>query len=123
MNSNSYAKIMSQIEDLEKLAAKARKAELTSVIKEVKKQIKTYGLTAADLGLLGSARSEQKGTQSVTKTKGSIKKARKLAQRGPAPVRFRGPNGETWSGRGKQPRWLVAALAGGSSIESYKVHG
>lgn len=28
---------------------------------------------------------------------------------------------ETWSGRGKQPRWLVTALAAGSNIEDFKI--
>src|ERR1035437_1864950 len=27
---------------------------------------------------------------------------------------------ETWSGRGKQPRWLVSALKAGSNIEDFK---
>ena len=28
---------------------------------------------------------------------------------------------ETWSGRGKQPRWLVSALKAGGNIEDFKV--
>ncbi len=28
-----------------------------------------------------------------------------------APIKFRGPNGETWSGRGLAPRWLAALEA------------
>jgi len=28
---------------------------------------------------------------------------------------------ETWSGRGKQPRWLVAALKSGQSLDSFKI--
>ncbi len=28
---------------------------------------------------------------------------------------------ETWSGRGKQPRWLVAALRSGSKLEDFKI--
>lgn len=29
---------------------------------------------------------------------------------------------ETWSGRGKQPRWLVAALKSGRKIDDFKIH-
>jgi DNA-binding protein H-NS len=29
--------------------------------------------------------------------------------------------GETWSGRGKQPRWLVAELRAGRTIEEFKI--
>lgn len=28
---------------------------------------------------------------------------------------------ETWSGRGKQPRWLVSALKAGGNIDDYKI--
>lgn len=28
---------------------------------------------------------------------------------------------ETWSGRGKQPRWLVAALQSGHKLEDFKI--
>lgn len=35
------------------------------------------------------------------------KKTRKLSRKsGPVAAKFLGPNGETWSGRGRQPRWL-----------------
>ncbi|MET4217640.1 DNA-binding protein H-NS [Bradyrhizobium sp. LB14.3] len=29
---------------------------------------------------------------------------------------------ETWSGRGKQPRWLVAALQSGHTLEEFRIH-
>ena len=38
-----------------------------------------------------------------------------------APVKYRGPNGEPWAGRGMKPRWLTAALAEGRSIEEFAV--
>ena len=37
--------------------------------------------------------------------------------------KYRNPSepGETWSGRGKQPRWLVKALAVGGSLEDFRI--
>jgi DNA-binding protein H-NS len=37
--------------------------------------------------------------------------------------RYRNPDNhsETWSGRGKQPRWLAAALTKGRAIEEFKI--
>jgi DNA-binding protein H-NS len=37
--------------------------------------------------------------------------------------RYRNPDNhsETWSGRGKQPRWLAAALTRGRTIEDFKI--
>jgi len=29
--------------------------------------------------------------------------------------------GETWSGRGKQPRWIVAALQSGHKLEEFRI--
>ena len=48
------------------------------------------------------------------KANGGTKKQNKVA------IKYR--DGEsTWSGRGSQPRWLKAALAGGKSIEDFAV--
>jgi DNA-binding protein H-NS len=35
--------------------------------------------------------------------------------------KYRGPNGETWTGRGLKPRWLAAALKGGNKIEQFLI--
>lgn len=37
------------------------------------------------------------------------------------PVKYRDASGNTWSGRGLQPNWLKAALASGSTLESFRV--
>lgn len=39
----------------------------------------------------------------------------------PVPVKFRGPNGETWSGRGRMPKWLQALEAEGKSRKDFAV--
>ncbi len=38
--------------------------------------------------------------------------------------KYRNPKneGETWSGRGKQPRWLVAELANGRELSDFLIH-
>lgn len=35
--------------------------------------------------------------------------------------KYRGPDGETWTGRGLKPRWLAAALKSGSKIEQFLI--
>jgi DNA-binding protein H-NS len=38
--------------------------------------------------------------------------------------KYRNPQtAETWSGRGKRPRWLVAAMKSGRKIEEFKIDG
>ena len=37
------------------------------------------------------------------------------------PPKYRGPNGETWSGRGMTPRWLSAEIKGGANLEDFAI--
>jgi DNA-binding protein H-NS len=37
------------------------------------------------------------------------------------PPKYRSPSGETWSGRGARPRWLVAVLKGGNRLEEFLI--
>ena len=36
-------------------------------------------------------------------------------------VKYRGPNGEEWSGRGRQPHWLTALMAEGRNREEFRL--
>jgi DNA-binding protein H-NS len=47
-------------------------------------------------------------------------KRKSLAGRKVAP-KYRGPNGETWAGRGAQPRWLTAAVKQGKRRELFLI--
>lgn len=38
-----------------------------------------------------------------------------------SPAKYRGPNGETWSGRGLMPRWLQVLIDQGGTKEQYQV--
>jgi DNA-binding protein H-NS len=51
---------------------------------------------------------------------------RDIPQPRPYPLvtpKFRNPDSpsETWSGRGKQPRWVAALLARGSSLDDFRI--
>ena len=50
--------------------------------------------------------------------KGKLKVVKSKAQVAP---KFRGPNGEAWSGRGLTPRWLSTLIAQGQTKESFAV--
>lgn len=51
---------------------------------------------------------------------GSSRRTRRDAGE-PVPVKFRGPSGETWSGRGRMPKWLQALEAEGKSRADFAV--
>lgn len=48
------------------------------------------------------------------------KKERKV-MKGNVPVKYRGPNGEEWSGRGRLPKWVQEAEAEGKSREEFRI--
>lgn len=41
--------------------------------------------------------------------------------RGKQPAKYRGPNGEEWSGRGPAPRWMKPYLAKGKTKEDFLI--
>ena len=46
---------------------------------------------------------------------GSTLKGRKV------PLKYRGPKGEAWAGRGAKPRWLVAAMKSGKRLDEFLI--
>jgi len=119
MPRRSYEAIRKQIEKLE---AQARRLEQAAA--EKKKQavaqvlalMKKLGVSTDDLG---STRPRRRRA-----AKGAAKKraAKKRAAKKPVAPKFRnGKTGETWSGRGRTPRWLAALEAQGKSLDDYRV--
>lgn len=104
----TYLELKEQAEKLLAEAERMREQEIADAIADIKRKIELYGLTAADLGF---ARAAGPGS-----SRGG--KAAKPA----ATIKYRGPNGETWSGgRGRKPQWVADALAQGRSLEDFAV--
>lgn len=102
----TYLELKAKAEKMLQEAEELRIKELADVIAEMKVKISQYGITGADLGLSAPA---------ATK-KTSFKKAA-----GGLPAKYRGPNGEEWSGRGRQPQWLITAVEQGKSKEDFAI--
>jgi DNA-binding protein H-NS len=87
---------------LEKEIELTRKQERAEAINKVRALMSQYGLTVSDLSPKAAAKS------------GGAGKGGKVA------VKYRNTaTGDTWSGRGLQPKWLKAALAAGRKIEEF----
>jgi DNA-binding protein H-NS len=57
---------------------------------------------------------------------GAPKRGRPPGRKGPSKgskvaAKYRGPNGETWSGRGLKPRWMTAAISDGKKAEDFLI--
>lgn len=86
---STYKELQSQIEKLQKEADNARKTELANAIADIQSKMKEYGLSAEDLGF------------------GSKRKIGKITRK-PVPPKYRNnTTGESWSGRGKPPKWMA----------------
>jgi len=110
----TYSQLMKQISKLQNEADDLKRQEVQGVIDRIKDAIRTYGLTAADLGL-GPGR----------KAAGAVKAAkparRKRAGKSGAKPKFRDEAGNTWVGRGKRPDWLRNALAAGKQLSDFEI--
>lgn len=107
MSSPTYAELKKQYVELQRQHEKqlnalskemeaARKAEMSTAVSEIRQIMQNYGITDADLGKIINSKHS---SSSKTKT-----------------VKYRGPEGQEWSGRGRRPRWTS-----GIDLESCKV--
>lgn len=83
----SYKELLKQREALEQQISEARRRELSDAIAQVRALVSEFGLTTQDVFPTGRARSATAGTKVAPK------------YRNPA-------TGETWTGRGKAPKWI-----------------
>ncbi|MFN3829583.1 MAG: H-NS family nucleoid-associated regulatory protein [Tepidimonas ignava] len=98
----TYAELKAQAEALLRQAEEMRQQERAGVIAELRAKMAEYGITAEELA--GGAR------------------GRRRASRSKAEPKYRGPNGETWSGGpGRKPEWVRQILAAGGDLEQYRI--
>ena len=99
----TYLELKQKAEKLMAEAEQMRQKEIDDVVAEIREKMKAYGLTAKDIGGAGGRKRNSGGT--------------------PKTVKYRGPDGETWSGgRGRKPRWVTEALAKGKKLEDFEVN-
>jgi DNA-binding protein H-NS len=105
VQSEANAKVL----ELQKQAANARKEAISNAIRDVKQLMMQYGLTIADLGNINTKAPK-------------AKKAPSSDNRAAVAPKYRdNSTGETWTGRGKAPKWLSAKLASGSSKDQFLI--
>jgi len=89
----SFQQIKAQIAKLEREAVAARKKDTAQVIAQIKQLMADYELTIEDLGL---------------------RKPRKAAAKASGQPKYRDPKtGATWTGKGRAPGWIAAAVKAG----------
>jgi DNA-binding protein H-NS len=85
----TYQEYQKKIGELQALAEAARKEELSAAKEKITAIMREHGLTLADLS--GAASKSPKAEKT----------------RNPVPMKYRDPTtGQSWTGRGRAPKWL-----------------
>lgn len=95
----TVSELLAQKAAIESQIAEAQRAERAEAIAKIRTLMSEYGLTVADLNSKAAA-SKRAGAKVAPKYRNAA-------------------TGETWSGRGLQPKWLKAALASGHKLEEF----
>lgn len=90
-------RIQAEIAQLQKQAEDMIAQRKAAIIEEIRGHIKAFGITAKDLGF------SDKGPAKIV-----------------VPVKYRFHD-QTWTGRGRQPKWVDDYLASGKSLEDILV--
>ncbi len=99
----SLQELLAKKEALDKEIEETQRRERNDAIAKVRALMSEYGLTVSDLGTKGPAKSKPQAGRKVAA------KYRDAA------------TGESWSGRGLQPKWLRAAIAAGRKLDDFAV--
>jgi len=98
---SSLQELLAQKAALEKQIADTQRQERSDAIARIRAMMAEHGLSASDIAARATPAVRPTGTRKVA-------------------AKFRNAaTGETWSGRGLQPKWLKAALAGGKKISDF----
>lgn len=98
---SSVTELLAQKAAIEQQIAEAQRTERANAVAQVRALMAEHGLSVADLS----------GKSSTSKRTGA-----KVA------AKYRNAaTGDTWSGRGLQPKWLKAALASGKQIGDFTI--
>lgn len=110
---STYQELVAKKQALEKQTAElaeqiqaARASEHSDAIAKIKALMADHGVSLAELGGRGGKRAKRGTAKSTTGSK-------------VAPKYRNQATGDTWSGRGLQPKWLKAALESGRQLEDF----
>ena len=97
----TVSELLAQKAAIEQQIAEAQRAERAGAVAQVRAIMAEHGLTRADLS-----------AKSATTKRTSTKVAPKYRD---------AATGDTWTGRGLQPKWLKLALASGKQIGDFAI--
>lgn len=111
--------IQSQIEKLQRQANDIKAKDFDKTVQDIVGTMRAYGISIKDIQVASTGRAKAKAKAEP----GGKRKAARAPAKAPLTVapKYRGPNGETWSGRGLTPRWLNALMEQGQAKEAFLI--
>lgn len=117
----SASTLKARIDQLQKQLA-AAEANKAPAIKKVRALMKKLGVTIQDLqenAGTGQRGRPAKPTLNDQVSNGNGRKPRK--SRRTVPIKYRDDAGNTWTGRGKTPRWIIEAEKTGKTRDTFRI--
>ena len=125
----SLEKLKKESARIEKVIKEKESQEKKMAVAEIKALAKKHGFALADL--LQESAGKPKTSSKLSKTNGGRRKsttatngkAAKTVQRAKAKIKYRNPHNdsETWTGRGRQPRWVAFHVTNGGSLDDLTI--
>ena len=109
--------IQQQIQKLQKQADDIKSREFDKTVQDIRANMLAFGITLKDLQTVKRNAKPKKNALSDKKNNSQAVKNKSQ----PVAAKFRGPNGETWSGRGLTPRWLATLLEQGRLKDEFVI--
>ena len=104
---SEYQRLISQIQELQQKAEAAREAERLAAIATINNLVSVFALQPTDIKFSSTRRASAKPSHANSGKKVAMK--------------YADSHGNGWSGRGKQPRWLMDEVSNGAALESFRI--
>ena len=113
---NELVKVRQQIAEMQKQADELQKKNRPAVLSELRQQMAACGITAEELSRPAAKAAKPRGSLAKTASPAKAKKPDV-----PSPIKYRGPEGQGWTGHITAPRWLNDLVAAGQTREDFLI--
>lgn len=115
----NLAEIQAQIQKLQKQESDMRSKDFQKTVREIKEKMQAFGITIKDLQSPKAAKGTR-GPKIKDASKVRTPHTKKVSGSTVA-AKYRGPEDQTWSGRGLTPRWMTSLIEQGRTKDDFLI--
>jgi DNA-binding protein H-NS len=113
--------LQSQIEKLQKQASLIKAKEFDMTVRDIREKMRAFGITVKDLQTTNAGKQAKADKDASRKPVKVRKVVVKKGSTQSVAAKYKGPDGQSWSGRGLTPRWLATLLEQGRSKPEFLI--